>query len=89
MPAKRELIMRQKRELLRLAHGGCSVRDMARRFGVAGCTIQDNLKRARKVGLTWPLPDDLTNDFLEQSLFARTGTKAGFRRRPKPGWHAR
>ena len=86
MPAKRELTMRQIRELLRLAHDGCSVRDMARRFGVARSTIQDNLKRARGAGLTWPLPDDLTNDFLEQSLFSRTGTKAGFRRRPEPDW---
>ncbi len=86
MPAKRELTMRQIRELLRLAHDGCSVRDMARRFGVARSTIQDNLKRARNAGLTWPLPDDLTNDFLEQSLFARTGTRAGFRRRPEPDW---
>ena len=47
------------------------VRDMARRFGVARSTIQDNLKRARDAGLSWPLPDDLTNDFLEQSLFSR------------------
>ncbi len=86
MPAKRELTMRQIRELLRLAHDGCSVRDMARRFGVARSTIQDNLKRAREAGLTWPLPDDLTNDFLEQSLFSRTGIKAGFRRRPEPDW---
>ena len=86
MPAKRELTMRQIRELLRLAHDGCSVRDMARRFSVARSTIQDNLKRARDAGLAWPLPSDLTDDFLEQSLFARTGTKAGFRRRPEPDW---
>lgn len=43
MPAKRELTIRQIRELLCLAHDGCSVRDMARRFGVARSKIQDNL----------------------------------------------
>ena len=86
MPAKRELTMRQIRELLRLAHDGCSVRDMARRFGVARSTIQDNLKRAKNAGLAWPLPGDLTDDVLEKQLFARTGTKAGFRRRPEPDW---
>ena len=86
MPAKRELTMRQIRELLRLAHDGCSVRDMARRFGVARSTIQDNLKRAQHAGLAWPLPGDLTDDVLEKQLFARTGTKAGFRRRPEPDW---
>ena len=58
MPAKRELTMRQIRERLRLTYDGCSVRDMARRFGVAR----------------------------RQSLFARTGTKAGFRQRPEPDW---
>ena len=78
--------MRQIRELPRLAHDGCSVRDMARRFGVARSTIQDNLKCARDAGLAWPLPSDMTDDFLEQSLFARTGTKAGFRRRSEPDW---
>ena len=86
MPAKRELTMRQIRERLRLAHDGCSVRDMARRFGVARSTIQDNLKRAKNASLAWPLPDDLTNDFLEQSQFACTSTRAGFRRRPEPDW---
>ncbi len=86
MPAKRELTMRQIRELLRLAHDGCSVRDMARRFGVARSTIQDNLKRAKNAGLAWPLRGDLTDDVLEKQLFARTGTKVGFRRRPEPDW---
>lgn len=86
MAARRELTMGQIRALLCLAHDGCSVRDMARRFSVARSTIQDNLKCARNAGLTWPLPDDLTNDFLEQPLFVRTGTKAGFRRRPEPDW---
>ena len=58
MPAKRELTMRQIRELLRLAHDGYSVRDMARRFSVARSTIQDNLKRAEAAGLAWPIPDE-------------------------------
>jgi len=73
MSAKRELTMQQIRELLRLAHYGCSVRDMARRFGVARSTIQDNLKRAKNAELTRPLPGDLTNDFLSRRCLPAPG----------------
>ncbi len=45
MPAKRELTMRQIRELLRLSHEGVGVREIARRLGVALSTIHDNLHR--------------------------------------------
>ena len=39
MPAKRELSMRQLRRLLRLHHGGLSVREIGRRLGIARSTI--------------------------------------------------
>ena len=86
MPAKRGLTMRQIRDLLRLSHEGCSVRDLVLRYGVARSTIQDNLKRAKDAGLTWPLPGDLTDDFLEKALFSDKGRKAGHRRHPEPDW---
>ena len=86
MPAKRGLTMRQIRDLLRLSHEGCSVRDLVLRYGVARSTIQDNLKRAKDAGLTWPLPADLTDDFLEKALFSDKGRKAGHRRHPEPDW---
>ena len=47
---------------------------------------QSEARQERQSGLAWPFPDDLTNDFLEQSQFARTGTRAGFLRRPEPDW---
>ena len=62
MPAKRELTMRQIRQLLRLAHDGVSAREMGRRLGVARSTIQDNLNRAAAAGIVWPLPDDVSDD---------------------------
>ncbi len=80
MPAKRGLTMQQIRDLLRLSHDGCSVRDLVLRYGVARSTIQDNLKRAKDTGLTWPLPADLTDDFLEKALFSSKGRKAGQQR---------
>jgi IS30 family transposase len=47
MPAKRELTIRQLRQILRLYHQGVSAREIGRRLGVARSTIQDNLKRAQ------------------------------------------
>ena len=81
MPAKRELTMRQLRYKLRLHHDGVSAREIGRTLGVARSTIQDNLRRAHAIGIAWPVPAELTDDILEQRLFARGGTKAGLRRR--------
>jgi transposase len=88
MPAKRELTMRQIRQMLRLARDGVSAREIGRTLGVAGSTIQDNLKRAAAAGLAWPLPGELTDATLEQRLFAHAGVKRGFRRRVEPDWAA-
>jgi transposase len=86
MPAKRELTMRQLRYMLRLHHDGVSAREIGRTLGVARSTIQDNLRRAQASGIAWPVSAELTDDILEQRLFARGGTKAGLRRRSEPDW---
>ena len=78
--------MRQLRQMLRLAGDGTSSREIAQRLGVARSTVQDNLKRATAAGLIWPLPGDLTDDALENRLFARAGVKQGLRRLPEPNW---
>lgn len=88
MPARRELTMRQIRQMLWLARDEVSAREIGRTLGVARSTIQDNLKRAAAAGLAWPLPGELTDDTLEHRRFARAGVKAGFRRRPEPDWTA-
>ena len=88
MPAKRELTMRQLRYMLRLHHDGVSAREIGRTLGVARSTIQDNLRRAQANGIGWPLAPELTDDILEQRLFARTGARTGFRRRSEPDWGA-
>jgi transposase len=86
MPARRELTMRQLRQLLRLHHDGVSARRIACELGVARSTIRDNLKRAVAAGLTWPLAADLTDDVLEQRLFSCAGVRRGIRRKPEPDW---
>jgi transposase len=86
MPARRELTMRQLRQLLRLHHDGVSARKMACELGMARSTIRDNLKRAAAAGLTWPLPPELTDDVLEQRLFSCAGVRRGIRHKPEPDW---
>ena len=86
MPAKRGLTMRQLRQMLRLLHDGVSAREVGRQLGVARSTVQDNLERAKKAGLAWPLAPDLTDDVLEQRLFSKAGYIPGVRRRAEPDW---
>jgi transposase len=86
MPARRELTMRQLRQMLRLHHDGVSAREIARTLGVARSTIQDNLARARTAGIGWPLPAEWTDELLEEKLFARGGVKPGRRRHSEPDW---
>jgi hypothetical protein len=88
MPAKRELTMRQIRQMLRLARDGVSAREIARLLGVARSTAQDNSRPPQEAGLAWPLPVDLDDAVLEERLFARSGVKRGFRRLPEPDWTA-
>ena len=88
MPAKR-LSMRRIRELMRLrASGIMSDRAISQQIGVARSTLNEYLDRLAGAGLTWPLPDDVTDAELEQRLFVRAGVKAGVRRRREPDWGA-
>jgi transposase len=86
MPARRELTMRQLRQMLRLAREGVSARAIGRTLGVARSTVQDNLKRAQAAGLVWPLDTEITDAVLEQRLFPRAGVRPGVRRRVEPDW---
>jgi transposase len=86
MPAKRELTMRQIRELIRLDHEGVGAREIGRRLGIARSTVQDNIHRVRSIGLTWPLPPALIDEVLEQKLFRQPGVKTGVRQHTEPDW---
>lgn len=80
--------MRQLRQMLRLAADGTSAREIATMLGVARSTIQDNLNRAATAGLSWPLPGEMTDEAIEERLFARAGVRQGLRRRVEPDWAA-
>ncbi len=85
---KKGLTMRQIRELLRLktCEPQLSDRVLAERLGVARSTAQDCLKRLAAEGLSWPLPDELTDDVLERRLFGQAGRTPGNRKLPEPDW---
>ena len=68
MPGPR-LPMRKIRDLLRLSAAGMSKRKVAAALGVSATAAGECIRRARRAGLTWPLPDELTDEALERRLF--------------------
>lgn len=68
--------MRKTREILRLKwEKGLSIRQIARNVGLSRSTVQDHLARAELAGLSWPLPDDLTDAALKELLFPARQTR--------------
>jgi transposase len=65
------LPMRKIREVLRLAAQGLSTREMAASLSIGRTTLREYISRARSAGLSWPLPDDLSDGDLERMLFPR------------------
>ena len=86
MPAER-VAMRQVREVLRLKFGaGMSHKAIARSLGIAASTVRLTLGRVAEAGLSWPLPDELSDAAIEDRLYGRVGTKQGQRRHAEPDW---
>jgi len=79
------LPMRKIREALRLEASGLSTRSMASSLGVGRTTLREYLGRARSAGLSWPLPDNLSDSALEELLFPRSPsvTRGAF---TQPDW---
>src|SRR3954471_13363461 len=87
MPTER-LSMRHIREVLRLHYSvGMSQRAVARSLGLAQGTVSKYLNRARRAGLTWPLPPELDDDVqLENRLFPPSSDRPPSDERPHPDW---
>jgi transposase len=76
--------MRNIRDVLRLTAVGMSSRKIAASLSIGATTVIDCLQRARRAGLTWPLPDGLDDVVLELRLYPpRATTKE---QRPFPNW---
>ena len=69
MPAER-LTMRKAKEVLRLKWGqGLSDRQVARSCCIARSTVAEYISRAKRAGISWPLPEGLDESELEGRLF--------------------
>jgi len=69
MPAER-LTMRKVKEVLRLKLGqGLSDRQVAKSCSIARSTVAEYICRAKRAGISWPLPEGLDESELERLLF--------------------
>ena len=68
--ANRRLSMRKIKEVLRLTHDGkLSERQVAQSLNLSRSTVKEYRVRAQRAGLSWPLPETLNEEALEQKLF--------------------
>jgi len=64
------LSMRKIREILRLKHeAGLSDRGIANAVSVSRSAVQKRLRRAERVGISWPLPEGMNEEKLEALLY--------------------
>ncbi len=82
---KRRTSMPVLSDVLRLSiESKLSARAVARCLQLAHSTVNDYLRRARKAGLTWPLPESMTDGELKALLYNRPTRDAPVR--PQPDW---
>lgn len=87
MPTER-VSMRKIREVIRLSWGGkLSPRAVARSCGIGRTTVREYLQRATRAGLSWPLPEGLSDSDLEALLFPPPVSPHNAPR-PLPDWQA-
>jgi transposase len=85
MPKER-LSMRKIKEILRLKYEcRLSNQKIAQSCGISRSTVSDYLMRTRAAGLSWPLPEDLSEGDLEKRLFASPCGRCR-NERPLPDW---
>src|SRR5260221_13355722 len=76
MPAER-LSMRKVRDVLRLKHTlGMSLRQISEATGVGKTVIGEYVRRARGIGITWPVPEAIDDAELERRLFRSRAKRA-------------
>ena len=74
--------MRKVKEVLRLRFGlGLQQNQIARSCSIGQATVHRYLEKAAIAGLSWPLPEDLDDQRLEELLFRSVGRPARSRGR--------
>src|SRR5258708_21435570 len=78
--------MRKIREVLRLTHElGLSVREVREATGIGKTAVSEYVRRAKVVGITWPIPPEIGDAALERLLFTPAGFHQGSTKR-LPDW---
>jgi len=79
--------MRQIRQVLRLKYDkGLSHRAIAKACSMGTGTVSEYVARARRAGLSWPLPEELDDGALEAKLFPPPPPAGKVRPLPDYGW---
>ena len=85
--ATERLSMRNLREVLRLVYEvGLPQRAAARSLGLAQGTVSKYINRAKRAGLTWPLPPELDDDQRLETRLYPTPSELPSEQRPDPAW---
>jgi len=79
--------MRKIRDVLRLRAGGMSKRKIAASLSIGVTAAGECVRRARRAGLIWPLPQELSDAALELRLYPPPQATAT-NQRPQPDWAA-
>jgi len=78
--------MRQIKEIMRLRYElNCSQQKIANASGIARSTVKDYLMRAKVAGLGWPLPEEMSNEKLNELLFPPKANKSS-EEQTMPDW---
>ena len=86
MPGQR-LPMRKIRDVMRLRADGLSKRKIAASLSIGVTTAGEIIRRVRRAGLSWPLPEKLSDEAIERLVYPPTPVTAKDRR-PQPEWAA-
>lgn len=79
--------MRHVKEILRLKfQNHLSVREIAGSCGLPTSTVGDYLHRAGSAGLSWPLPEGMSDPQLWERLMSSAGSPGGVPAKPLPDW---
>ncbi len=88
--ARKPIIMRYVKDILRLKHHNhLSVRQIAGSCGLPASTVGDYLHRAQAAGLTWPLPEGISDsELMERLLKPVVASAENLTAKPLPDWRA-
>ena len=84
---QRNLSMNQIRELLRLKYElKLSHRQIAASLSIGAGTVSVYVQKARVAGLSWPLPEEMTEALLQERFFGIRLLKPMTKALPEPNW---